>query len=290
MVCMEIYKLIQPSKSKIEDYRCFSCNLALPILSSAEPIAPAKSKSVLKSGEWQWSLWDRIEIDEGDITLEQLMEHFKEKYGLEVTMLSHGASMIYYNFGVGLKKKVVSAADTRSWLDLVQSRYTGRSRLLSVLFSLVSVEGSSERETLGSREIRRKCRFEAEGSLPDPGGDGAERSRRGSRDPVCTSQIPCVKRVGTIAVTRCQRAQPASPPAGERASVRVRSKRCLSAQKASAARVASKSRNSRLFSRTHGTQAYIRTPLASVAAERETSVASRNHRCDSMLLRADCYS
>jgi len=103
---MEIYKLAQPSKRRIDDFRCFSCNLALPILSSSEPIAPAATTSVLKSGPWKWTLWDRLEVREGDLTLEALMAHFQDKYGLEVTMLSHGPSMIFYNFGVGLKKKV----------------------------------------------------------------------------------------------------------------------------------------------------------------------------------------
>lgn len=120
MVCMEVYKVLQPSKNQIEDFRCFSCNLALPILSSSEPIAPAKTKTQLKNGEWGWSLWDRIEVREGDITLEQLMAHFQEKYGLEVTMLSHGASMIFYNFGVGLKKKVKDRLKEKV-SDLVQS-------------------------------------------------------------------------------------------------------------------------------------------------------------------------
>jgi len=106
MVCMELYKLIQPSKNKIEDFRCFSCNLALPLFSSSEPMPPAKTKIKLKGEEWQWSLWDRLEVDEGDITLEQLMRHMKSKYGLEVTMLSHGPTMIYYDFGMGIKKKV----------------------------------------------------------------------------------------------------------------------------------------------------------------------------------------
>jgi ubiquitin-activating enzyme E1 len=78
-VCMELYKLLQPSKKSVEDFRCFSCNLALPMMSQAEPLPPAKSKAVLKDGkEWLWSLWDRIEVNEGDITLEQLMEYFKK--------------------------------------------------------------------------------------------------------------------------------------------------------------------------------------------------------------------
>ena len=120
MVCMELYKLLQPSKNRIEDYRCFSCNLALPILSSSEPIAPAKTKTLLKGGEWSWSLWDRVEVREGDITLEQLMAHFQDKYGLELTMLSHGASMLFYNFGMGLKKKVKDRLKEKV-SDLVQS-------------------------------------------------------------------------------------------------------------------------------------------------------------------------
>lgn len=37
----------------------------------------------------EYTLWDRFEI-EGDITLEQLVEHFKEKYKLEISMLSSG--------------------------------------------------------------------------------------------------------------------------------------------------------------------------------------------------------
>jgi hypothetical protein len=35
----------------------------------------------LKDGEWAWSLWDRIEIDIGDATLQALIDHFEEKYG-----------------------------------------------------------------------------------------------------------------------------------------------------------------------------------------------------------------
>jgi ubiquitin-activating enzyme E1 len=105
IVCLELYKLVE-GKSTIEQYRNFSCNLALPFFSYAEPIAPVTSTTELKSGPWKWSLWDRITINIGDATLEQFMTYFQETYNLEVSMLSHGAAMIYYNFGVNVKKKM----------------------------------------------------------------------------------------------------------------------------------------------------------------------------------------
>lgn len=146
-VCMEIYKLVQPSKRAIEDFRCFSCNLALPILSSSEPIAPASTTSALKAGPMKWTLWDRLEVREGDITLEALMAHFQSKYGLEITMLSHGASMLFANLGVLTKKAKERLKEKVS--DLVQK--VGGAKLADkdkyiVLEALVQNEDEEEVE------------------------------------------------------------------------------------------------------------------------------------------------
>jgi len=104
LVCLELYKLVQ--KKPIESFRNTYVNLALPLVAMSEPIAPSKHKAEMKGKEWKWSLWDRIDVDIGDVPLGEFLEHFKEKYGLEITMLSHGASMLYYDFGMGVKKKV----------------------------------------------------------------------------------------------------------------------------------------------------------------------------------------
>jgi hypothetical protein len=41
-----------------------------------------------------FTLWDKIEIDEGDLTFEQLLNYFKQKYNLDVLMIGAHDLMI----------------------------------------------------------------------------------------------------------------------------------------------------------------------------------------------------
>jgi len=103
LVCIELYKLAQ--SKPVSAHRNTYVNLALPLFTFSDPFPPATTTVTLKTGPWNWSLWDRIDINEGkDITLQQFLTLFQEKYGLEVTMISAGSSMIYFNFGPGAKK------------------------------------------------------------------------------------------------------------------------------------------------------------------------------------------
>eukprot|EP00462_Mataza_sp_D1_P025955 CAMPEP_0175127644 /NCGR_PEP_ID=MMETSP0087-20121206/4495_1 /TAXON_ID=136419 /ORGANISM="Unknown Unknown, Strain D1" /LENGTH=1019 /DNA_ID=CAMNT_0016409633 /DNA_START=13 /DNA_END=3072 /DNA_ORIENTATION=- len=106
LVCLELYKLLQRDVKKVEDYRNGYANLALPVFNAFEPVAPVYTTSEMKDGEWKWSLWDKIDIDMGsDVTMQELIDHFEDKYGLEINMLSHGASLLYCNFNLGKKTK-----------------------------------------------------------------------------------------------------------------------------------------------------------------------------------------
>lgn len=92
LVCLELYKLAQGHK-KLESYKNAFLNLALPFFGFSEPMKAPKQKFY----DNEFSLWDRFEL-EGELTLRQFLEYFKEKHNLEITMLSQGVCMLYSFF------------------------------------------------------------------------------------------------------------------------------------------------------------------------------------------------
>jgi len=114
LVCLELVKLggsSSSSKLKIEDLKCGFANLALPLFTFSEPQPPKKTVSKIPGGrrageEWSWTVWDSIDIlDRPDLTLKQLVDFFLDEFGLEISMLSHGVSILYSNFGPAAKAK-----------------------------------------------------------------------------------------------------------------------------------------------------------------------------------------
>jgi ubiquitin-activating enzyme E1 len=106
LVCLELYKIVgTPRKElKVDAFKNGFVNLAIPFITLSEPTPPAKTKAVIKGKEWEWTAWDSIDLNKGDITLAELMEHFKTEYNLEISMLSQGVSILYSFFAN--KKKV----------------------------------------------------------------------------------------------------------------------------------------------------------------------------------------
>lgn len=93
LVQLELYKVVD-KRDVIEDYKNGFVNLALPFFGFSEPIASTKGKYNDKEFD---VIWDRFRID-GDITLKELIDHFKEKEGLEITMLSYDVVLLYASF------------------------------------------------------------------------------------------------------------------------------------------------------------------------------------------------
>jgi ubiquitin-activating enzyme E1 len=92
LVCLELYKLTRCMKS-LSPFKNGFVNLALPFFGFSEPIAAPKLEYCGK----EWTLWDRFEVD-GEMTLSEFLQYFKEKHGLEITMLSQGVCMLYSFF------------------------------------------------------------------------------------------------------------------------------------------------------------------------------------------------
>ncbi|KAH3819410.1 ubiquitin-like modifier-activating enzyme 1 isoform X2 [Dreissena polymorpha] len=91
-VCLELYKIVQGHK-KMELYKNGFCNLALPFFAFSEPIAAPRNKYYDK----EFTLWDRFEV-QGDMTMQEFIDHFQNDHKLEITMLSQGVTMLYSFF------------------------------------------------------------------------------------------------------------------------------------------------------------------------------------------------
>jgi ubiquitin-activating enzyme E1 len=106
LICLELYKIVGTARKelKIDAYKNGFVNLAIPFMTLSEPTAPKKTKAVLKGKEWNWTAWDSLDVNLGDITMGEFMDYFEKEYNLEISMLSHGVSILYSFFAN--KKKV----------------------------------------------------------------------------------------------------------------------------------------------------------------------------------------
>jgi len=102
LVGLELYKLLQ-GHTNVDLYKNGFVNLALPFFAFSNPIEAPKTKYY----DIEWTLWDRFLVEgksdvegsvEGEMTLQQFMDHFKTQHKLEITMLTHGVSMLYSFF------------------------------------------------------------------------------------------------------------------------------------------------------------------------------------------------
>lgn len=132
MVCIELYKLVQlgvtdsaknvdeqawarpnsdtysaenvkAAEKTLELFKNGFANLALPFFAFSEPL---KAPTTEMGQGRKWTLWDRFDINEGrDISLEEFLKLFKERFGLEISMISCGVSMLYSSFTSAAKLK-----------------------------------------------------------------------------------------------------------------------------------------------------------------------------------------
>ena len=122
LVCLELYKWAGRRRA-LSAYRNSTVNLALPFLASAEPLPAATTTAAFPTGAWRWSQWDRIEVSEGrDLTLDELVALLRARFGVDTSMLSYGAAMLFYAFG---NKKKMQQRGARTITQLI-AEVTGK--------------------------------------------------------------------------------------------------------------------------------------------------------------------
>jgi ubiquitin-activating enzyme E1 len=98
---LEMYKLNQTPKLPLEAFSNSFANLAISMYAQSDPQAPPKYTYRGK----ELTLWDRIEIKEGDVTLSNLVSLIEEREGMEIDMIGIGKALIYFSWMSAAKRK-----------------------------------------------------------------------------------------------------------------------------------------------------------------------------------------
>ena len=143
LVTLELYKLAQ-NFNKIEQFKNAFLNLALPYLGFSEPIKTTKTKI----GENEFTMWDTFVI-QGDITLQEFLDIFEEKYGLDVDTVTYGNFMLY---GLMFNARKSAMRKTMKITDIIENelgvKLDGNSITLQICTSTDDEDGLDDESEL----------------------------------------------------------------------------------------------------------------------------------------------
>jgi len=98
LVCIELYKLAQ-GKTNLEQFKNSYANLAIPVFNMADAVPPASYKYKDK----KFTTWDSVKINEGDMTVRQLVDLLKSKFDINPYTIGYplktGVKNIWMSFG-----------------------------------------------------------------------------------------------------------------------------------------------------------------------------------------------
>jgi ubiquitin-activating enzyme E1 len=119
-ICIELYKIVQ-NKTTAQLVNSFT-NLALPLFTSMEPEPPKATAALVKGQEWKWTQWDRVDVTDPDMTIDGLIAYLDEAYGVELSMLSTGVTILYSDFMDRKKMKERKTMPLRAVVELVTKK------------------------------------------------------------------------------------------------------------------------------------------------------------------------
>ncbi|XP_071964323.1 ubiquitin-like modifier-activating enzyme 6 [Antedon mediterranea] len=102
LATLELVKVVK--EAPVEHYKNCFMNLGLPLIMFSEPGRPMETQ--IKPG-MSYTIWDRWTVKgHKDYTLQDLTNHFKTKYDLELSMMVHGVRMVYVPIMPGHNKRL----------------------------------------------------------------------------------------------------------------------------------------------------------------------------------------
>jgi len=124
LVSIELIK-VAAGNVKLESLKNAFLNLALPLFIFSEPAAAVKAKV---TSDLYTTLWDRWDVRQGDITLKQFIDYFKQKFNLKVNGVFQEVTMVYVPFNPAHQKrlkekmsKLLKREDSTEYIDLTVS-------------------------------------------------------------------------------------------------------------------------------------------------------------------------
>jgi len=146
LVGAELLKLVSLKSRKLEDFKNAFVNLALPLWVLSEPMPPKKTCSKdhdpiimgpVRAKPEGFTSWDKVDIDIGDATLKEFLDHLTSK-GLDVMIMSAGNSCLYNAYSAASKKRMPEKVTTL-WETITKQKLSPKVTYLSIEVSASDV-------------------------------------------------------------------------------------------------------------------------------------------------------
>ena len=87
LVCVEFLKLVhhQSHVPRVEDFKNYFLNLAVPCIYFSDPYA---CPQIEVNAKLSLTMWDKLVVDVGDMTIREFVQYFEDTYGLAVKSIT----------------------------------------------------------------------------------------------------------------------------------------------------------------------------------------------------------